>query len=274
MKNKQSEIMTISIQNEKSTSKNNRFLLVWWSDNGWVGKCKEPINNKACKSTEFGRNCSNSKRGCSSSYIFKCYGMYVDREGLYESIESNKYIFFISKNPNDKRYYIIGYFYVSNKGEGVASDCKKWLPTDHWNYYIEADRLKSKMVYDYSNHNDNLLFNKEFILNNLKLDLDWNGKAMKNMSDDGKIGPWFKNSDKTISDYDAKKILGLIRNNDIDFSHPTRVLIEKALYELRKTEASKIELLTKLKEIVGRDGGILVDDETAWNEIMNLGDRK
>jgi len=30
----------------------------------------------------------------------------------------------------------------------------------------------------------------------------------------------------------------------------------------------------KIKEIVGRDGGVLVDDETAWNEIQKLSDEK
>lgn len=54
--------------------------------------------------------------------------------------------------------------------------------------------------------------------------------------------------------------------------HPTKDLIEKSLKELDKTKASKQELLIKLKEIIGRDGGLLVDDETAWNEILKLSD--
>lgn len=55
--------------------------------------------------------------------------------------------------------------------------------------------------------------------------------------------------------------------------HPTRDLIEKALDELGKTKASKNELIPKLKEIVGRDGKTLVDDETAWKEIRDLSDK-
>ena len=129
------------------------------------------------------------------------------------------------------------------------------------------------MVIDYSNPDKNILFNKEFIKNNTKLDLDWNSKKMENMSDDGKIGPWFKNNDKTISDNDAKKILELIHGNEnknIDYIHPTKDLIEKSLKELGKTKASRDELLMKLNEIVGRDGGLFVEDEIAWNEIKNL----
>lgn len=54
--------------------------------------------------------------------------------------------------------------------------------------------------------------------------------------------------------------------------YPTKDLILKAHNELRKTKISKKELITKLKEIVGRDGKVLVDDETAWNEIQTLSD--
>ncbi len=50
-------------------------------------------------------------------------------------------------------------------------------------------------------------------------------------------------------------------------------LIEKALKELGKIKASKNELIPKLKEIVERNGGVLVDDETAWKEIQNLNDK-
>lgn len=67
---------------------------------------------------------------------------------------------------------------------------------------------------------------------------------------------------------------GVIPPPHIDFVHPTRDLIEKALDELGKTRASKSELIPKLKEIVGRDGGVLVDDKNAWNEIQKLSDDK
>ena len=54
----------------------------------------------------------------------------------------------------------------------------------------------------------------------------------------------------------------------------TRKLVEQTLHELGKKEASKSELLTKLKEIVGRDGGNFEDDETAWIDIQKLSDEK
>jgi len=250
---------------------NNRIFLVWWSDNGWTGKCHEPDNNKACKNSESGRDCSRRKRGCSSSNIFKCFGMYIDKEGLYNEIEPEKYLFFISKNPNDKKYYLIGYFYISEKGEGVPSECKKIDAGAQWTYYIKGDKLKSRMVYDYSDNENNILFNKDFIKNNINIDLDWEKESLRNMSDDGKIGPWFKNGDKTISDDEARKILELIhREENIDYMHPTKYLIEKTLKELGKTKASKDEFLMKLKEIVRRDGMSLIDDEIAWQEIENL----
>ena len=54
--------------------------------------------------------------------------------------------------------------------------------------------------------------------------------------------------------------------------HVTRILIEKALDELgiEEGEATKIELITTLRKIVEGDGNKLVDDETAWKEILNL----
>ena len=55
-------------------------------------------------------------------------------------------------------------------------------------------------------------------------------------------------------------------------THITKDLIEKALNEMGKTIASKNELITKLKEIVRRGGGVLIDDNTAWDEIRKLSD--
>lgn len=59
-------------------------------------------------------------------------------------------------------------------------------------------------------------------------------------------------------------------SSNTNFAHPTKDLIEKALKELGKTKVSRDELLMKLKEIVGRDGGLFVEDEIAWKEINNL----
>jgi hypothetical protein len=54
--------------------------------------------------------------------------------------------------------------------------------------------------------------------------------------------------------------------------HVTKDLIEKALDELgiKEGEAEKIELITTVRKIVDCDGNKLVDDETAWKEILNL----
>ncbi len=60
--------------------------------------------------------------------------------------------------------------------------------------------------------------------------------------------------------------------SQIDFVHVTNGLIKKGLDELGKTKASKNELIPKLREIVGRNGDILVDDEKAWKEIQILSD--
>ena len=53
-------------------------------------------------------------------------------------------------------------------------------------------------------------------------------------------------------------------------THMSKDLIEKALKELGKRKALKDELIPKLKEIVERNGGVLVDDKTAWQEINDL----
>lgn len=73
------------------------------------------------------------------------------------------------------------------------------------------------------------------------------------------IGYW-DNDEKAVKDLEK------------DFVHATKELIEKALDELGKTKASKNELLPKLREIIGRDGKTLVDDEIAWEEIRELTD--
>jgi hypothetical protein len=54
--------------------------------------------------------------------------------------------------------------------------------------------------------------------------------------------------------------------------HVTKDLIEKALDELgiKEGEAKKIELITTVRKIVECDGNKLVDDETAWKEILDL----
>jgi hypothetical protein len=54
--------------------------------------------------------------------------------------------------------------------------------------------------------------------------------------------------------------------------HVSKDLIEKALDELgiQEGEATEIELITALRKIVERDGNNLVDDGTAWKEILNL----
>ncbi len=59
---------------------------------------------------------------------------------------------------------------------------------------------------------------------------------------------------------------------EIDYAHPTKDLIKKALRDLGKTKATKKELLTKLKEIIEHNDQALIDDETAWKEILELSD--
>ena len=68
--------------------------------------------------------------------------------------------------------------------------------------------------------------------------------------------------------YDYAKVIGTPRDN----IHVTKDLIEKALDELgiEEGEATKIELISTLRKIVEGDGNKLVDDETAWKEILNL----
>lgn len=77
----------------------------------------------------------------------------------------------------------------------------------------------------------------------------------------------------TIYNY-ANGVSKITVSPPIDFVHPTKELIEKALDELGKTKVSKNELIPKLKEIAGRDGGVLVSDEKAWNEIQKLSEEK
>lgn len=59
-----------------------------------------------------------------------------------------------------------------------------------------------------------------------------------------------------------------------DFVYPTQELIEKTFKELGNDRASKIEFLLKLKEIIEREGGKLVNDEVAWIEIQKFNNKK
>lgn len=76
----------------------------------------------------------------------------------------------------------------------------------------------------------------------------------------------------TIYDY-AEEITGdkkILK----DIVHVKKDLIDKAFDELGKNKAPVNELISKLKEIVGRNDGVLVDDETARLEIQKLIDKK
>lgn len=81
----------------------------------------------------------------------------------------------------------------------------------------------------------------------------------------------YKNDWDTIYNH-AKGFNRITVSPKIDLVHPTRDLIEKALDKLgiKEGEAIKNELLTTIRKIVEVDGNKLVDDETAWKEILNL----
>src|SRR3989304_8522763 len=100
---------------------------------------------------------------------------------------------------------------MSSKGKGTPPQVKKSNPdAQGLYYYIIGDKLKSRMIYDYSDPTMNIIFNREFIEKNTELNLDWEGPMGNIKTDDGKIGPWFKNNDKAISDKDANKILKIV----------------------------------------------------------------
>jgi len=114
-------------------------------------------------------------------------------------------------------------------------------------------------------YNDYNIAVKEFInrFNLVPQSVDWvlakiSFHRVQRKDDGGYIGYWYEDNN-AVEDY-----------VETDFVHPTKELIEKALDELGKTKASKNELIPKLKEIVGREGKNLVDDETAWKEIQDL----
>lgn len=79
---------------------------------------------------------------------------------------------------------------------------------------------------------------------------------------DGFIGYW--NEDDNIKKDDV----------EIEIVHLTKDLINKAFDELDKDKVPVNELISKLKEIVGRNDGVLVDEETARLEIQKLIDKK
>lgn len=84
-----------------------------------------------------------------------------------------------------------------------------------------------------------------------------------------------KNDWDTIYDY-AEKITDINPEDKktIEDVHVTKDLIDKAFDELEINKAPVNVLILKLKEIVGRDDEVLVDDETARLEIQNLIDKK
>ncbi|MDP3103186.1 MAG: hypothetical protein Q8M95_01095 [Candidatus Methanoperedens sp.] len=92
--------------------------------------------------------------------------------------------------------------------------------------------------------------------------IDWvltniSSHGVQKKEDGGFIGYWYEDGNA-------------VKDLEKDFVHPTKELIQEAFYELGATKTSRIELITKLKEIVRREGKILVNDETVWKEIQEL----
>ncbi len=191
-----------------------------------------------------------------------------------------------------------GSVWYSYEGNPRAKPCEKIGLNDV--YFIEKDRLYQGIILEKfkgpmqrgNDLNKNMISFipeefKEYIINNWKkyafsLKVK-NIKLLKTIPNLRKPieNMYYESNDKpfisTESGNGGAFFVYLRKKSDEypeNFIHVTKVLIDKAFDELEKDKALDSELISKLKEIVGRDDKVLVDDDTARSEIQKLMDER
>jgi hypothetical protein len=127
--------------------RHNLLYNVWWNDNRFEGPCLDISTKTVCKNyflrnykEDLAQKCETTRDGCDSAYIFSNYAYYINTN--LDNRFLNKCAFFISKNPSDDRYWLIGYFLISEIGEDF-NYVKESGEDRTLERYIRGDKLRS-----------------------------------------------------------------------------------------------------------------------------------
>lgn len=146
----------------KSRNENSNLLFnIWWNDNQFRGACLDISDKTVCRDSFIKRygedrtqDCEKFLDGCDTAYIFSNYAMYV---GIALNDSSrNKCAFFITRNPKNNKYWLIGYLLVGKIGENFTYTNQAGHEVS-FRYYIKGDRSRSLRFQPY------LVFDEELI---------------------------------------------------------------------------------------------------------------
>jgi hypothetical protein len=189
--------------------KQNLLFNVWWNDNQFRGACLDISNKTVCRSfflkyyrEDRTEECETYQNGCDSAYIFSNYAYYINTN--LDNQFLNKCAFFISRNPDDNKYWIIGYLFIIEKGENFRY-AKESGETGTIPRYIKGDESRSLRFQPY------IVFNEGFI-RQLPLGNKWGSKETSEVS-------WITHHTRSsasctyLSNADAATILETYKNS-------------------------------------------------------------
>ena len=118
-------MLEVSIRDKEKVinpdDRTNLLFNVWWNDNKFKGPCLDISTKTVCRNYFIKRDgkdrtkeCETQRNGCDSAYIFSNYAYYVNTD--LDNKFLNKCAFFIARNPNDDRYWMIGSIFINKKG--------------------------------------------------------------------------------------------------------------------------------------------------------------
>lgn len=101
--------------------KTNLLFNIWWNDNGFKGPCLDISNKIVCRNyfikkrgEDQTKDCETYRDGCTSAYIFSNYAYYLNAN--LDKVHLDRCAFFIARNPNNDKYWLIGYLLINSKG--------------------------------------------------------------------------------------------------------------------------------------------------------------
>jgi hypothetical protein len=186
----------------------NLLFNVWWNDNGFKGACLDISNKTVCRSFFLKRDgedrtkeCETYQSGCDSAYIFSNYAYYINAD--LDDRFLNKCAFFIARNPDDNKYWLIGYLLIKEKGVnfGYVNQAGERVSLSR---YVKGDESFSLRFQPY------ILFDEEFI-KQLSLGSSW---GQRNTTEVNWITHHTRSSISStyLSNFDAAAILEAYRN--------------------------------------------------------------
>ena len=227
------EIPRISIPDQEIVinpdDRTNLLFNVWWNDNDFKGPCLDISSKIVCRNYFIKRDgkdrtkeCETQRDGCDSAYIFSNYAYYVNTD--LDNRFLNKCAFFIARNPNDDKYWMIGYIFVNKKGtqlEYVTEGGRRVeIPR-----YIKGDETLSLRFQPY------VVFDEKFI-QKLSLGKKWGKRGTSEVD-------WITHHTRSrasctyISNADAAAILETYKKHAKNPNHAETVsaILEKHYYK-------------------------------------------